>query len=61
MCQCNRELVVVGWVKRSATQQSRVKCWVTLHSVHPTKLCDRSGFVGWVKRSATQQIRSNVG
>ncbi|TVU55606.1 MAG: hypothetical protein EA414_00755, partial [Arthrospira sp. PLM2.Bin9] len=31
----------VGWVKGSATQQSRVKCWVTLHFTHPTRLCDR--------------------
>ncbi|MDT9272784.1 MAG: hypothetical protein P5672_25615, partial [Limnospira sp. PMC 1234.20] len=45
--------LVVGWVKRSDTQQIRVY-----------KLGDRSPFlkvVGWVKRSDTQQIQSNVG
>ncbi|MDT9206550.1 MAG: hypothetical protein P5694_25680, partial [Limnospira sp. PMC 1286.21] len=41
--------LVVGWVKRSDTQQIRVY-----------KLGDRSPFlkvVGWVKRSDTQQIQ----
>ncbi|BDT11786.1 hypothetical protein N39L_15090 [Limnospira platensis NIES-39] len=51
----------VGWVKRSATQQSRVKCVVTLHWVHPTRLCDRSGFVvrrlGEAKRHPTNSVK----
>ncbi|BAI89411.1 hypothetical protein NIES39_C05450 [Arthrospira platensis NIES-39] len=46
----------MGKAKRHPTNS--VKCWVTLHSLHPTRLCDRSGFVvrrlGEAKRNPTK-------